>query len=207
MQKSFKDILNDILSPEQKVALKKEFNTLPIIPTPAVTPTPEANVAPVAAVFGEGKLMDGTSIKYDTETLVVGSVVTVVTPEGELPAPDGEHELENGDKIYITNGKVDKIEPVVVDVVPVVPVANEAAAPSNPLVDALKQLMEGKFESSNKEIETLKGIVAEQAKALEAFKSFFSSLVETPTGTPIVSKDEVFLSKRKQIFVDKYLSK
>lgn len=205
MSKSFKDILNDILSPEQKVALKKEFNTLPIIPTPAVTPTPEANVAPVAAVFGEGKLMDGTSIKYDTETLVVGSVVTVVTPEGELPAPDGEHELENGDKIYITNGKVDKIEPVVVDVVVETPMAQ--APVSNPLVDALKQLMEGKFESSNKEIETLKGIVAEQAKALEAFKSFFSSLVETPTGSPIVSKDEVFLSKRKQIFVDKYLSK
>ena len=186
MSKSFKDILNDLLTPEQKVALKAEFNALPVIPTP----TPVA--APAPAVFGEGKLMDGTVIKYDTEVLGVGSIVTVVTESGELPAPDGEHELENGDKITITAGKIEKIEPKAAEVIP--PVETPMAA-SNPLVDALKALMEGKFEAQNKEVETLKGIVAEQAKALESFKSFFSSLVETPTGTPVV-KGEEFSSKR-----------
>jgi hypothetical protein len=195
MNKSFKDILNDLLTPEQKVALKAEFNALPVIPTP----TPVATPAP--AVFGEGKLMDGTAIKYDTEVLGVGSIVTVVTESGELPAPDGEHELENGDKITITGGKVEKIDAKVAEVVP--PVETPMAA-TNPLVDALKALMEGKFEAQNKEVSELKTIVAEQAKALEAFKSFFSSLVETPTGSPVVKEDQ-FLSKRKQIFVDKYI--
>ena len=194
MNKSFKDILNDLLTPEQKVALKAEFNALPVIPTP----TPEATPAP--AVFGEGKLMDGTIVKYDTEVLGVGSIVTVVTESGELPAPDGEHELENGDKIYIVSGKVDKIEPKIVE--EVVVETPMAQAPTNPLIDALKALMEGKFEAQNKEVENLKGIVAEQAKALEAFKSLFSSLVETPTGSPVI-KDEVFLSKRKQTLVNK----
>lgn len=197
MSKSFKDILNDLLTPEQKVALKAEFNALPTIPTP----TPVA--APAPAVFGEGKLMDGTVIKYDTEVLGVGSIVTVVTESGELPAPDGEHELENGDKITITAGKIEKIDPKVAEVVP--PVETPMAA-SNPLVDALKALMEGKFEAQNKEVNELKGIVAEQAKALESFKSFFSSLVETPTGTPVV-KGEEFLSKRKQTLVNKYFNK
>lgn len=197
MSKSFKDILNDLLTPEQKVALKAEFNALPTIPTP----TPVA--APAPAVFGEGKLMDGTVIKYDTEVLGVGSIVTVVTESGELPAPDGEHELENGDKITITAGKIEKIDPKVAEVVP--PVEAPMAA-SNPLVDALKALMEGKFEAQNKEVNELKTIVAEQAKALEAFKSFFSSLVETPTGTPVV-KGEEFLSKRKQTLVNKYFNK
>lgn len=197
MSKSFKDILNDLLTPEQKVALKAEFNALPTIPTP----TPVA--APAPAVFGEGKLMDGTVIKYDTEVLGVGSIVTVVTESGELPAPDGEHELENGDKITITAGKIEKIEPKVKEVV--APVETPMAA-SNPLVDALKALMEGKFEAQNKEVNELKGIVAEQAKALESFKSFFSSLVETPTGTPVV-KGEEFLSKRKQTLVNKYFNK
>lgn len=197
MSKSFKDILNDLLTPEQKVALKAEFNALPNIPTPAPVE------APVASVFGEGKLMDGTVIKYDTETLAVGSVVTVVTPEGELPAPDGEHELENGDKIYITGGKVEKIEPKMQDAAPA-PV--EQSAPVNPLIDALKQLMEGKFEAQNKEVENLKSIVAEQAKALEAFKSFFNSLVELPTGEPVVKEDQ-FLSKRKATLINKYFNK
>ena len=197
MSKSFKDILNDLLTPEQKVALKAEFNALPTIPTP----TPVA--APAPAVFGEGKLMDGTVIKYDTEVLGVGSIVTVVTESGELPAPDGEHELENGDKITITAGKIEKIDPKVAEVVP--PVETPMAA-SNPLVDALKALMEGKFEAQNKEVNELKTIVADQAKALEAFKSFFSSLVETPTGTPVV-KGEEFLSKRKQTLVNKYFNK
>jgi len=194
MSKSFKDILNDLLTPEQKVALKAEFNALPVIPTP----TPEATPAP--AVFGEGKLMDGTVIKYDTEVLGVGSIVTVVTESGELPAPDGEHELENGDKITITGGKVEKVDAKVAEVVPLV---ETPMAATNPLVDALKALMEGKFEAQNKEVNELKTIVAEQAKALEAFKSFFSSLVETETGTPVVKEDQ-FLSKRKQTLVDKY---
>lgn len=190
MGKSFKDILNDLLTPEQKVALKAEFNALPTIPTTA----PVVEQAPVAAVFGEGKLMDGTTIKYDTETLTVGSVITVVTPEGELPAPDGEHELENGDKIYITSGKVEKIEPKALDAAPAVETPMAEAPATNPLVDALKALMEGKFEAQNKEVESLKGMVAEQAKALEAFKSFFTSLTETETGTPVV-KEEGFARK------------
>jgi hypothetical protein len=89
MSKSFKDILNDILSPEQKVALKKEFNALPVIAPVVAAPTE----TPVAVALMEGKLVDGTVIKYDTEVLGVGSIVTVVTAEGELPAPVGEHEL------------------------------------------------------------------------------------------------------------------
>jgi hypothetical protein len=69
-----------------------------------------------------------------------------------------------------------------------------AAPVSNPLVDALKALMEGKFEAQAKEVNDLKNIVAEQTKALQSFQSFFNSLVEVETGKPVV-KDEQFLSK------------
>ena len=194
MQKSFKDILNDLLSPEQKATLKVELNALPTIAAPVVTPTaPVAEVAP--ATFGEAKLMDGTVIKYDTELLGVGSVVTVVTESGELPAPDGEHELENGDKIYITNGVVDKLEAKAVDAAPAVVEPMAAAPATNPLVDALKALMDGKFEAHAKEVNDLKAVVAEQTKALQAFQSFFNNLVDVPTGSPVV-KEESFGSKR-----------
>lgn len=194
MQKSFKDILNDLLSPEQKATLKVELNALPQIPVVAPTPAPVVDaVAP--ATFGEAKLMDGTVIKYDTETLGVGSVVMVVTESGELPAPDGEHELENGDKIYITNGVVDKVEPKAVDAAPAVVEPMAQAPATNPLVDALKALMDGKFEAHAKEVNDLKAVVAEQTKALQAFQSFFNNLVDVPTGTPVV-KEENFTSKK-----------
>lgn len=200
MQKSFKDILNDLLSPEQKATLKVELNALPQIPV--VAPIAEAPAAP--ATFGEGSLTDGTVIKYDTEVLGVGSMVTVVTESGELPAPVGEHELANGDKITVEEGgKVTAYTPKVEEVIE----APMAQAPAtNPLVDALKALMDGKFEAHAKEVNDLKAVVAEQTKALQAFQSFFNTLVETPTGTPVV-KEEAFLGKRKQILVNKYFSK
>ena len=195
MSKTFKDILNDLLSPEQKATLKVELNALPQVPVVAPTPAPVVDVV-APATFGEAKLMDGTVIKYDTEVLAVGSTVTVVTESGELPAPNGEHELENGDKIYITDGKVDKIETKAMDV-PVVPVAQEAAPVTNPLVDALKALMDGKFEAHAKEVNDLKAVVAEQTKALQAFQSFFNNLVDIPTGEPVI-KEEGFMSKKTQ---------
>lgn len=188
-KKSFKDILNSILSPEQKIALKKEFNEIPPIP------------APQPVQLAEAKLQDGTVVKYDTEVLGVGSMVLVVTPEGELPAPQGEHTLENGDVIVVDEtGKVTEIKPAA----PMPEAQN--AQPVNPLVDALKALMEGKFEATNKEIEnsrkeveSLKGVIAEQAKALETFRSFFNSLIELPTAEPVKVEQDFTSKKSKAI--------
>ena len=45
--------------------------------------------------FIDAKLMDGTIIRY--ESLEVGMPLMVIDEAGnELPAPDGEHELEDG---------------------------------------------------------------------------------------------------------------
>jgi hypothetical protein len=190
----FKELVNKLLTPEQKAEFKKFMGENPAFtaPTPAPSTTP--------AVFGQGKLKDGTVVKYDTETLAVGSTVMVVTGEGqELPAPAGEHTLEDGTVIIVDEtGKVLEVKAST----PEAPVVQEQAA-TNPLVDALRQLMEGKFESANKEIEnskkeveTLKATVAEQAKHLDAFRTFFSSLIELPTEAPS-SKPEEFVSKKR----------
>ena len=183
----FKDFLNSILSPEQKEAIKKEFNSIPPIPAPVQ--------------MAEAKLQDGTVVKYDTEVLGVGSMVLVVTPEGELPAPQGEHTLENGDVIVVDEtGKVTEIKPAA----PVTP-EPEMAATSNPLIDALKALMENKFEAQSKEIEArksevenLKSIVAKQSEALETFRTFFNSLIELPTAEPVKVEQE-FSKKTKSV--------
>ena len=103
---TFKEAVNKILSAEQKAELKGlfTFNT----PTPVVEPENTPVAEPV--VMGEAKLVDGTIVKYDTPELVIGSMITVVTPDGEFPAPAGKHTLENGTVVTVDEtGKVIEI--------------------------------------------------------------------------------------------------
>ena len=61
--------------------------------------------------FESLELKDGGMIKTDTETLEVGSMVLVSTPDGEKPAPTGEHTLADGRSIMVDGeGKVTEIK-------------------------------------------------------------------------------------------------
>lgn len=55
-------------------------------------------------IFNEAMLQDGTIVKWEGE-LAEGTALTVVTAEGEIPAPDGSHTLEDG-TIITTEGGV-----------------------------------------------------------------------------------------------------
>jgi hypothetical protein len=58
--------------------------------------------------FESALLKDGTEIRWNGE-LAVGTPITVVTAEGELPAPDATHELEDGTLVTTQNGAVTEI--------------------------------------------------------------------------------------------------
>lgn len=60
--------------------------------------------------MAEAVLKDGTIVRYEGE-LAEGVAIMVVTPEGEMSAPDGEHELEDGTIISTSEGKVTAITP------------------------------------------------------------------------------------------------
>jgi hypothetical protein len=64
----------------------------------------------VKEIFIDAKLIDGTAIKVSGDSLVEGAKVVVVTEEGEIPAPDGVHELEDGTKVETAEGIISKIE-------------------------------------------------------------------------------------------------
>jgi len=64
----------------------------------------------VKEIFIDAKLVDGTAIKVSGDGLVEGAKVVVVTEEGEIPAPDGVHELEDGTKVETAEGIISKIE-------------------------------------------------------------------------------------------------
>jgi prophage DNA circulation protein len=55
----------------------------------------------------EATLTDGTIIKYDS--LEVGSMVMVITEEGEVPAPDAAHQLEDGTIVTTEGGAITEI--------------------------------------------------------------------------------------------------
>lgn len=57
--------------------------------------------------FAEVMLLDGSAtLSYDGEELIEGLEVYVITPDGNLPAPDGTHVLVGGMTITTEGGKI-----------------------------------------------------------------------------------------------------
>jgi len=65
----------------------------------------------VEETFGEATLVDGTIVKWEGE-LVEGAALIVVLPEGEVAAPDGIHELEDGTILETAGGLVVSIQAI-----------------------------------------------------------------------------------------------
>jgi hypothetical protein len=194
---TFKEAVNKILSAEQKAELKGlfTFNT----PIPVIEPENTPVAEPVA--MGEAKLMDGTVVKYDTPELVIGSMITVVTPDGEFPAPVGEHTLENGTVITVDEtGKVIEIEakeetPEVV-VEPIAPVTM-AVTPEEK--QAIMDEVIAMFEPRIKALED--AILVSQSASSELQNKFseFGKLLDLPTNEPTKVVENKFQSKLNKI--------
>ena len=194
---TFKEAVNKILSAEQKAELKGlfTFNT----PIPVIEPENTPVAEPV--VMGEAKLMDGTVVKYDTPELVIGSMITVVTPDGEFPAPVGEHTLEDGTVITVDEtGKVIEIEakeetPEVV-VEPIAPVAM-AVTPEEK--QAIMDEVIAMFEPRIKALED--AILVSQSASSELQNKFseFGKLLDLPTNEPTKVIESKFQSKLNKI--------
>jgi hypothetical protein len=60
----------------------------------------------VETLAAESKLMDGTRIFTEADAFIVGSAVQIETEEGMIPAPAGEHTLEDGNIIVVDEAGV-----------------------------------------------------------------------------------------------------
>lgn len=197
-KKTFKDLVNSILSPEQKETFAKAFKFE--TPIPVVEPVNNAAPETVPPVAGEIKTKDGTVVKYSTPMPIPNeTIVTVVTPDGELPAPAGEHELENGDTITVGEAGLLTEYEVAEVVEPVAPVTQEA-------MDAAVSDVNAKLEIANK---TISALVArfdavekdntELKATLATFSKTFTDLLDTPMANPIVAPERSF-SKTDKMF-------
>ena len=132
-------------------------------------------VAPTEVSLTSNKLADGTEISYEGE-LAIGTMVNV----GDVPAPDGNHELEDGTKITITNGAVTEI--VEVEVAPEV-----AQMTAEQVTEAISNAV---IETEKKFSKKIVELESKLLKANENFKGVFSLIeklgnLEEVTATPI----------------------
>lgn len=96
---------------ELRNLVKKHFNL--VEPTQEVEETKEEMSEEVVSeeIFGEIKTADGElTLTYEGEELAVGLPIFVVTEDGNVPAPDGEHALEGGVSIETEAGAITEIK-------------------------------------------------------------------------------------------------
>jgi hypothetical protein len=70
----------------------------------------DGKIVSVKEIFVNAKLVDGTEIKVEGEVLGEGAKVVVITPDAEIPAPDGVHELSDGTKVETKDGVIVAVE-------------------------------------------------------------------------------------------------
>lgn len=164
-------ILNNIIMSTKDAIEKIKSMLFGEMEQPAAVPP--APVEPQK--FEDYKLKSGAVVSIDK--LEVGGSVTL---EG-APAPDGEHELENGKVIVISGGLITEVKE-----------ANGSAPVVEVEVEAMKKLP-GMFSEMEIGVSELKKLVEDQAKKIavqqESLKQMFS-LVETIAGNSIEAPKE-----------------
>lgn len=158
----------------------------------------ESQIVSVKEIFVDAKLVDGTAIKVSGDGLVEGAKVMVVTEEGEIPAPDGVHELEDKTKVETKEGVIVKIEEAVAEEVKTedmedVEVPVEVPAEIAPVAT---EVVEAVIEALYPLMEEVKVLVEEMKKmkdGMKEIKSDFNSFKKEPAAKKIADgKTEKF---------------
>ena len=167
----------------------------PVLPASGVIAPKVAPVSGVESKFEDYKLKSGAVVSID-KLDVGGSVVL----NGE-PAPDGEHELEDGTKIVVSGGLITEVKKAEME--PAVEVE----------VEAMKKLpgkfseMEQVFAAAKTDIDELKATIADQKntieKQAETLKQMFS-LVETIANSSVQQPTEPVKSFEEMSPLEKF---
>jgi len=145
--------------------------------------------------FVDAKLMDGTIVRY--EKLEVGMPLMVIDEAGnELPAPNGEHELEGGIMVKVEDG-------IIIEVATKEEEMPEEEMPLEQPMAAVETITKEEFETLKAEVETLKTkfeeftktndtITAENTAMRAIVKETFSiveALAKVPSTNPVEVKN------------------
>ena len=145
--------------------------------------------------FVDAKLMDGTIVRY--EKLEVGMPLMVIDEAGnELPAPNGEHQLEDGTMVTVEEGIITEIATKEEEM-------PEEEVPLEQPMAAVETITKEEFETLKSEVEALKTkfeeftktndtITAENTAMRAIVKETFSiveALAKVPSTNPVEVKN------------------
>ena len=145
--------------------------------------------------FIDAKLVDNeTPVQAEGETFEVGAQLSVVTPEGLIPAPAGEHTTLEGVKIYVDEaGIITEIETVELGdmVEPEIPAAVEETLAE---VDEEVQVEDENVENMyKKKMEEMEARIAEVEKMMNEMLPVVKQASEFSNG--VLSKLDTFVKE------------
>lgn len=157
-----------------------------------------------APSYTEVPLVDGTVVKVTA--LEVGGEVIVVTPEGEIPAPEGEHQLADGTVIVtVKEGEksvIKEIKPaeemkkdVPTQKAQFAAIKEEFAAFKNEVLEENKKL--------KSEVEGLKLKLSKSNAMIKNTVEVIEAMAAVPTAEPIKKPEIAATASKKQRLLDK----
>ena len=178
--------------------LRIQFNEL--VKNADVVPPTTPSAIPEPVKMAIAKLKDGTEVEV-TE-LEIGGIVTI---QG-VPAPIGEHELEDGTIIVLgDNGVITEIK-VMTDA-GYKPKEDEMSAKFSAFETSTKQKFtsyEAKFADYEEKFATYESRLNKATKVIEGLLNLTQTLAESPTGTPDASikTNNNFKAEKKEMSYD-----
>jgi len=129
--------------------------------------------------FKEAKLADGVTI-VTWEGELEGAELMVVSEEGKIPAPDGEHTLESGEVVTVAEGKVTSVTPAKEDEVEVEVELEKTEDYDMASINTMLKECMSKIEMLEKKMgeSSVEAKVDEAMSAINSHKEAFTQLVE-----------------------------
>lgn len=170
--------------------------------------------------FMEIKTADGAlTLEYDGEALAEGLAIFVVTEDGNVQAPDGEHMLEGGVTIRTKDGKIESIMETTMAVADVVEEKMAEETPEEVVADVVEEVISE--EVIKAVTEAVSDVVGEMMKKMEetmakhnekmtALESKFNSFSAAPAAEKTIaghpSTRSEFSKSLNQDLVDKFIA-
>ena len=166
------------------------------------------------------KTADGAlTLSYDGEALAEGLAIFVVTEDGNVAAPDGEHMLEGGVTIRTKDGKIEAIMETTMAVADVVEEKMAEETPEEVVADVVEEVIseevikavtEAVSDVVSEMMKKMEETMAKQNEKMTALESKFNSFSSAPAAEKTIvghpSTRTEFSKSLNQDLVDKFIA-